>query len=166
MVLDWITPAADDAPLASAALPEASARAGQAVTAETLVRAAPLMGRAAPRMRIIDGPAWNGYIGLRLIVAPRAKLPPDAVAYVALVERVPAGSEGSPVERQLVRAVAGPMGLSELATEPRIEHLSAVRLPDTPRPDRLAGVAWIETATGEVIAATQSLPPACGSQPR
>jgi hypothetical protein len=34
--------------------------------------------------------------------------------------------------------------------------MSAVRLPDTERPDRLGSVAWIETAKGEVIAATQS----------
>ncbi|HEV7913999.1 MAG TPA: hypothetical protein VGP22_09540, partial [Albitalea sp.] len=90
----------------------------------------------------------------------------DAVAYVALVERVPAGSDGTPIDRQLVRAVAGPLGLSELATEARIEHLRSMRVPDTARPDRLSSVAWIEGGNGRVIAAVQALPARCGSRLR
>ncbi len=160
-MLDWITPATDDAPLASAALPEALGRAGTMPSGETLVRATSLNRRGAPRLRIVDGPAWNGYIGLRLLITRRGPLPPGSLAYAALVEQVPAGSDGSPVERQLVRAVAGPMGLDELATEPKIEHLRAVRVPPSSRADRLASVAWVATASGEVIAATRSPPAEC-----
>ena len=161
LLLDWVTPAGVDAPMAGAALDEATARAGPTAPQETAYRATPLERRGAPLLRITDGPGWNGYVGLRLVVTRRAPVPADAVAYVALVERVPAGSEGSPVERQLVRAVAGPMGLGELATERKIEHLRAVRLPQTDRADRLASVAWIETAQGRVIAAAQAPPPEC-----
>ena len=161
LVIDWITPASNDAPLASAALSEALARAGKTPSGATFVKASALRRKGAPQLRIVDGPAWNGYIGLRLQVTRRAAVPPGAVAYVALVEQVPAGSEGSAIERHLVRAVAGPMGLAELATEPKIEHLRAVRVPPSSRADRLASVAWVETRRGEVIAAVASPPPEC-----
>lgn len=150
MVLDWIVPATDGAAMAAAALPEATERAtGHALTA-------PLPRRPALRLRIADGPAWNGYIGLQLTATRLRKPPAGATAYAALVERVPAGSEGTPVARQLVRAVVGPMTLQELATQPTIHHLRAVRVPETDRPERLASVAWVEDAAGQVIAATQS----------
>jgi hypothetical protein len=155
LVLDWIVPAGEGAPLAAAALPEAAERAGK-VSREAQWRSTTLKRGAAPLVRIADGPGWNGYVGLRLVVTRRSTVPADAVAYAALVERVPAGSEGTRVDRQLVRALIGPVGLGELATAPAMEHMSAVRLPDTERPDRLGSVAWIETAKGEVIAATQS----------
>ncbi|WP_280152557.1 hypothetical protein [Piscinibacter sp. XHJ-5] len=155
LVLDWIVPAGDAAPLASAALPEAARRVGTAAR-ETQWRSTSLRRAGAPQLRIADGPGWNGYVGLRLVVTRRDAVPPDAVAYAALVERVPAGSEGTPVDRQLVRAVIGPLGLGELAASSTLEHMSAVRLPDIERPDRLGSVAWIETAQGKVIAAAQS----------
>jgi hypothetical protein len=157
LVLDWIVPAGDGAALASAALPEAASRVGTA-SRETQWRSATLRRAGAPRVRIADGPGWNGYVGLRLVVTRRGAVPAGAVAYAALVERVPAGSEGTPVDRQLVRALIGPLGLGELASQPVMEHMSAVRLPDIERPDRLASVAWIETAQGQVIAAAQSCP--------
>ncbi|HEX6706751.1 MAG TPA: hypothetical protein VF169_18480 [Albitalea sp.] len=161
LVLDWITPGAADAAMASAALPEALARARTMPAQQTLYRSASIARRGAPLLRISDGPGWNGYIGLRLVVTRRAKLPADAVAYAALVEQVPAGSEGTAVDRQLVRELVGPMGLGELAGESRIEHLRAVRVPEAGRAERLSSVAWIETAKGEVLAAAQSAPSAC-----
>ncbi|HJW10978.1 MAG TPA: hypothetical protein VJ598_04280 [Albitalea sp.] len=155
IVLDWIVPAADGAPMAAAALPEATERAVQHAPT------APLPARPAVRLRIADGPAWNGYVGLQLTATRLRQLPAGATAYAALVERVPAGSEGTPVARQLVRAVVGPMTLQELAAQPTIHHLRAVRLPETERPERLASVAWAEDAAGRVIAATQSPPAEC-----
>jgi hypothetical protein len=126
-----------------------------------LVRAAALTRPGAPRLRIADGPAWNGYIGLRLVITRRAAVPAGALAYAALVEQVPAGSDGSPIARQLVRAVSGPMGLGELATQRTVEFLRAVTLPAGSRVDRLASVAWIETTEGRVIAAALSPPASC-----
>lgn len=155
LVLDWIVPAGEGAPLAVAALPEAAQRAGT-VSRETHWRSAALGRAGAPHVRIADGPGWNGYVGLRLVITRRGTVPADAVAYAALVERVPGGSENTPVDRQLVRAVVGPLGLGELATVPVVEHMNSVRLPDIERPDRLGSVAWIETANGQVIAAAQS----------
>ena len=156
MVLDWIAPAADGAAMASGSMPEAASRAPALTPTETLQRQTPLSRADAPRLRIADGPAWNGYVGVQLTVDRRTALPGGSVAYVALVERVPAGSEGSNVTRQLVRSVAGPLSLEELSTERTVRHFRAMRLPGNARPDRLASVGWVETAQGVVIAATQS----------
>ena len=156
MVLDWIVPAADTAPMAAAALPEASERAGRLAANQTLSRQTPLARNGALRLRIADGPAWNGYIGLQLTVRRVGKLPADAVAYAALVERVPAGSEGTPVARQLVRTLVGPLSLQELAAQATIHHFRAVRVPEGSRGDRLGSVAWVADANGKPIAATQS----------
>jgi hypothetical protein len=164
MVLDWITPTSDAAPLAAAALPEAGTRAGAAPGNETMLRESRLTRPDAPRVRISDGPAWNGYIGLQLTVHKRGRLIAGAVGYVALVERVSAGSEGSSVARQLVRAVAGPLVLDELASQPVVQHVRAVRVPPGSRADHLASVGWVETAQGTVIAAAQT--PMAGCTPR
>ena len=69
-VLDWIVPGAsgEAAPLAVAALPEAAARvarAGALRADEALTQTTPLPARAL-HVEVQDGPAWNGYIGLRL----------------------------------------------------------------------------------------------------
>jgi len=154
--LDWITPAGNAAPMASAALPLAADRLGKKPANETTLRRVELGDRGAPRLRVADGPAWNGYVAMQLTVHRGAPLPDGAVAYVALVERVPAGSEGSAVARQLVREVVGPLPLHELASQASVQHWHAVRLPATDRPERLASVGWVETAQGRVIAATQS----------
>ena len=156
MVLDWIAPTAPGAPLAAGSVPEATARAPALTANATLLRQTALSRADAPRLRIADGPAWNGYVGVQLTVNRRAALPTGAMAYVALVERVPAGSESSDVTRQLVRSVAGPLSLEELSTERTVRHFRAMRLPDGARPERLGSVGWVETAQGVVIVATQS----------
>ena len=93
-------------------------------------------GREASR-RVAGGPAWNGYVDVQLAEDRRAAVPAGALAYVALVERVPAGSEGSGVTRQLVCSAAGPLSLEELSTERTVRHFRAMRLPEGARPERL-----------------------------
>ena len=161
MVLDWIAPAADGAAMAAGSVPEAASRAPALTPTETLQRQTSLSRANAPRLRIADGPAWNGYVGVQLTVDRPAALPAGALAYVALVERVPAGSEGSGVTRQLVRSVAGPLSLDELASTRTVRHFRAMRPPDGARPERLGSVGWVETAQGVVIAATQSAAANC-----
>ena len=160
VVLDWIAPAGGAASLAAGAVHEATARAGALTSSATALRFTTL-NTAAPRLRIADGPAWNGYIGLQLTVDRRGRLPDGAVAYIALVERVAAGSEGSAIERQLVRNVVGPLSLEELAATTPVRHFRAMRLPEGAQADKLASVAWVESAGGNVIAATQSTDNAC-----
>lgn len=151
-VLDWIVPSArgDDAPLAAAALPEASARATDIRPDATFERRHALASSAL-RVGVEDGPAWNGYMGLRLAVQRgSAPLPEGAAGYLALVETLAAGDEGSPIVRRLVRVLAGPLTLD--ASRLAIEHLLALRIPQGARSDRLGAVGWVQDGAGRVLA--------------
>ncbi|HRI18325.1 MAG TPA: hypothetical protein PL196_07365, partial [Burkholderiaceae bacterium] len=70
--------------------------------------------------------------------------------YLALVETLSAGDEGSPIARRLVRVLAGPLTLdpSRLA----IEHLLALRIPQGARSDRLGAVGWVQDGAGRMLA--------------
>jgi hypothetical protein len=139
--LDWIVPGASaDAPLAAAALPEGAARLAELAHEAAALPARldwSLPRRPSLRLAVQAGPAWNGYLGLQL--RSRGAAPPGARAYLALVEELPPGSEGSPIARRLVRAVAGPIPLAGGA--PSLE-LRALRVPETAHPERLRGLAW------------------------
>ena len=143
-VLDWIaaSPRGPEASLAAAALTEGGDR-----LAALGVAAAPdsthelrwtLPARPTVRLSVAGGPAWNGYLGLELRAHGRP--PAGAVAYLALVEDVPAGSEGSAVARRLLRAVAGPLVLDPSGRTST--QLRALRLPEGARAERIQGVAW------------------------
>lgn len=172
--LDWIVPSAargDAAPLAAAAIAEASdrvARAGSLPADEALSVARPLPRKStALRLEISDGPVVNGYVALRFVARTSgAALPGGIAGYMALVERVPAGEEGSPVDRQLVRAQVGPLPLDTLRAGAPVEHFRAIRLPETAKPERLAAVGWIERGDQQrVIAVSASSSVACPASP-
>ena len=173
IALDWIVPGpgGDAGPLAAAALPEAVARAagvagGAVGSDETLTRTFPLPRRTALRVDVEDGPASNGYIGVRMSVRydARRPLPEGLVGWLALVERIAAGTEGSPVDRQLVRALVGPLAVSELSEGRAVQHLRAVRLPKTGNPELLAAVGWVETP-GRILAVGARRNPHCTPRP-
>ncbi len=152
-VLDWIVPSprGDEAALAPAAIAEATARVGamlQPGTKERRVALPPLPGLV---VEVEDGPGWSGYVGLQLRVRHEAgALPAGAVGYLALVENVAAGEESTPVERRLVRVLAGPLPLD--GSRPVTEHLLALRVPQGANTGRLGAVGWVERAPGQVIA--------------
>jgi hypothetical protein len=165
--LDWIVPSAagDDAPLATAALPEAVSRLRTPLPAtgeQTQVHALPAADGAA--LQVDSGLAWNGYISLSFdLTLPHTAWPADAVGWVALVERVPAGEDGSPIARQLVRALVGPLLLEPRDGQHEVHHLNAVRLPSNGKAERLAAVGWVERAGGPMLLASAS--PTLGCKP-
>lgn len=147
-VLDWIVPSpqGDAAPLSLAALPEATERAqgaGAQTRQDKLARGL--------RLQVQGGPAWNGYFGLQLSVRGAAP-PAGSSGWLALVEQIPAGEEGSAIARQLVRAVAGPLPLDGLSPRKPLHHLRALRVGEGTQPQRLAGIGWVEAADGRVLA--------------
>ena len=151
-VLDWIVPSprGDAAPLAAAAMAESVPRVVGLGNDATLERRHALAS-GGPQVEIADGPAWNGYIALRLTVKRgSAPLPGRVAGFVALVETVPAGEEGTPVARRVVRGVAGPLTLDPGLT--RIEHMNAVRIPIGANVGRLGAVGWVQDGEGRVIA--------------
>ena len=150
--LDWITPAAAHAPLSAAALPEGRDRAARA-TAVSAVASRP----SALRLQVASGPAWNGYFGVEMTLTRgragnhRAGVPAGSSAWLALVELLPAGTEGSPVARALVRSVAGPLTLDGPAPGQSLSHLRALRWPEGAQADRLQARAWIESPDGQLL---------------
>lgn len=168
IAIDWIVPGklGADAPLAVAALPEAierAARAGSLRSDEALTQTSPLPARGALRLAVQDGPAMNGYIGVQMQVAnaSKAPLPPGLVAYMAVVERIAAGEEGTPVARQLVRTLLGPVPLDSLTAQHPVIDTRAARYPENAKPERLTLIGWIETADGHVLLTANAPTAAC-----
>lgn len=170
LVLDWIVPGArgDDAALAAAAIAEAAPRAGRLDPVRTLVRRHALAAGHGPAVIVEQGPPWQGYIAAQVhaVREPGTRPARDTdgrgartAAYLALVEQVRAGEEGTPVERMLVRAVVGPLPLD--APDAVVTHLHAFRIPQGSKPARLAAVGWVESAGGKVLAAARVEPDGC-----
>lgn len=162
LVLDWIVPDArgDDAALAAAAIAEARARAGALPASRTLERRHALAPYASADVEVEQGPPWYGYVAAQIRVARRAgETAPRAAAYLALVEQVRAGEEGTPIERMLVRGVVGPLPLDGDRDE--VTHLHAFRIPQGSKPARLAAIGWIESPAGKVLAAARVEPEGC-----
>ncbi|MBI5255691.1 MAG: hypothetical protein HY855_04265 [Burkholderiales bacterium] len=154
-VLDWITPRTADAALAPAALPEATERAqrsGLALpdTAALVLHRHGVPAGARPRLRVQAGLPLNGYLGLQF--ESRGPTPPGSSGWLALVEVLPAGTEGSVAGRRLVRAVVGPLPMAAARAGQPIRHLHAVRWPDGALPGRVQAQAWIEAADGRMLA--------------
>lgn len=171
LALDWVVPGSkgDDAPLAAAANRDALTRL------ETLRKVAepgqwqqskPIAGAlinekrqaGTYRLRASHGVAFNGYVGVSIELKPLPAQSPTRqdgpwTAWLALVESVPAGTEGSPVDRQLVRNVLlVPWSRQQAGGVER----RSMALPEGSNPDRISVVAWVEDKGGRVQTAVQS----------
>jgi hypothetical protein len=159
---DWILPRGADDALAAGALRDASARAerlglrpwaGPGQTTQPWP-AEPNLPQPSWRLQVSAGPAWAGYVGLQLTVLQGRgqPLPAGTSAWLALVELLPAGSEGTAQARALVRSVAGPLPLASLARGTPLSHLQAMRWPEGAQPARLQARAWLEAPGGRLLA--------------
>jgi len=162
LALDWITPGSkgDDAPLSAAASRDSPARL-QSLGRAAPARAEAVHRRAAPsgqQLRVAHGLALNGYIGTSIELKPARGGPWKA--WLLLVETLPAGTEGSPVERNLVRnalqpAWDNPAPLSKAQLR-RLFESRPMSIPEGANPKRLRVVGWVEDARGRVVAVAQS----------
>lgn len=177
LVLDWIVPGTlgDDAPLSAAASTDALDRLqalGRKTPATTDVFTAPVEGTPAARLRVAHGMAFNDYLGTSIAFTPARVAPGRTAAaadwrfYLLLVEAVPAGTEGTPVARNMVRnMLQGTWDKrNKLSQEEQKNWMEVrpMRIPDGARPERLRVVGWVQDAQGRVVAAAQS---DCGAQP-
>lgn len=166
LALDWIVPGSrgDDAPLSAAASRDALVRL------EALGRPAPPQAgsshhkvqRASRRVRVAHGLPFNGYIGTSIELKPGGGGPWKA--WLLLVETIPAGSEGTPVARNLVRNALQPAwhGERPLSKEEqrRLFESRPMSIPEGANPKQLRVVGWAEDARGRVVAVAQSRCPA------
>lgn len=169
LAVDWVVPGAqgDEAPLAAVARRDALARLAAlhaTAPATSMVHGSKLHPQAThpvQPLRVAHGVALGGYIGASLqwrAAAPTPQRP--LTAWLALVEVLPKGSEGSPVERHLVRnLIVAPLrrGRNELGGA---AIWRVMNVPDGARPERLEVAGWVADAQGRIVAAAQSRCPA------
>lgn len=156
-LFDWIVPSSlgEVAPLSPAAPAESGDRArrltgGEFADGQSATHQTKLGARKSLRLSVSSGPAWNGYFGVQFDAS--GPVPRSATGWVGLVEIVPEGTDGTPVVRNLVRSIAGPLDLATLHPGRPIRALLALRWPETAQPERLRARAWIESADGRLIA--------------
>ncbi len=165
IALDWIVPGlqGDEAPLSAAASRDAAHRLQVLHHRPPHTTAAYLAAAAPPgrlRLRVAHGPAFQGYIGASIELRPPAGIKKPFTSWLALVETIPAGTEGSPVERTLVRNVFQPdwgdVDVPARTRQKRTIESRSMNIPAGVNTDGLRMIGWIEDANGQVRAIAES----------
>jgi len=156
VAVDWIAPGArgEDAPLSAAATADASERlrvTGKEVPAESASAFSRLVD--ARRLRVAHGLPFNDYIGTSIELSQTGGGPWHG--WLLLVETVPAGTEGSPLERNLVRNAMRLDWHAQPAPH-RLLESRPMRIPEGAKADRLRVIGWVEDARGRLRAIAQS----------
>lgn len=159
LALDWVAPGklGDDAPLAAVAVDEAAQRLAflrRPAPDRTLAVTTARKG-APPAVRLAQGAAFNDYVGasIELPLAGRE----GWHAWLLLVEALPAGTEGSPVARNLVRGVFTPQDWAAAAGKPRrLAELRSMQIRAGAQPDRLRLVALVHDRDGRLRGASRT----------
>lgn len=169
LALDWVLSGSqgDEAPLSAVARPEAAqrlARLGLGLSAGAAHRDAPVQaakrrspGRKPPPrlLRVVQGQALGGYLGVEIRYATPKRAVTPLTAWLALVEVLPEGTEGSPVARNLVRNLHTPAWNGEVllskTKKAALRDLRAMNIPEGAAPENLRLIGWIEDAKGRVL---------------
>ena len=157
--LDWITPAAADAAMASGALPEAGERLARVgadlparlASAPAAFDAATALSRPPARRRfyVHSSLPHNGYMGVQLHAT--GLWPEGSTAWIALVELIPVGTRDTDIARRLVRVLAGPLKLpAGPGAKNAVAPLYGMRWPENAHADQLVATAWVEAADGRI----------------
>ncbi len=167
VALDWVLPGSkgDDAPLSSVATRDALARLQalrQAPPAASLNLSQPVRGLKGSTLRVAHGLALADYIGasIELKPVPAAAKKQPWTYWLALVETLPAGTEGSPTERNLVRNLLQSTWDNRkplLKTEQnRFFEARSMGIAQAANPTRLRVIGWLEDEKGRLLTAAQS----------
>lgn len=155
LALDWVVPGrgGQDAPLSAVAAREAPDRL-RALQRRAPARLESVTTRrqgTQPAIRLAQGAAFNDYVGTSIALEQPGR---EAwQAWLLLVENLPAGTEGSPVERNLVRNVFRP-DWGDAAPRPagRLVESRSMQIHEGARPERLRLVAVLQDARGVIRA--------------
>ena len=157
LALDWVVVGSkgDDAPLSATASTDSPARLASLQQAAPVGVASVRRLVQAPKrgLRVSHGLPFNGYLGTSIeLKLPRAE---RWTAWLLLVETIPAGTDGTPIERNLVRnalQLAWPAGKEQ----PRLYESRPMSIPSGSRAERLRVVGWLQDGRGRMRAIAQS----------
>ncbi|HEY3048594.1 MAG TPA: hypothetical protein VGJ72_14195 [Polaromonas sp.] len=167
VALDWVTPGSkgDDAPLSTVATRDALARLealGQGLPAASHHRLHAVKGLKGTTLRVAHGLPLADYLGasIELKPIPAAAKNQRWTSWLALVETLPVGTEGSPTERNLVRNLLQSSwdGRTQLSKteQNRFFEARSMSIAQGANPKRLRVIGWVEDEKGRVLAAAQS----------
>ena len=157
--MDWIVPAADDAPMAPGALPESAdrlARLGPALPALLTTQPAAFDAHtvletpaAKRRFYIHSSLPHMGYMGVQMHAT--GVWPAGSTGWLALVEQIPVGTRDTVLTRRLVRVLVGPLQLpAGPGAKNAVAPLYGLRWPENAHADQLVATAWVESADGRI----------------
>ena len=159
IALDWIVPGrkGEDAPLSVVATGDAVERLqalGKPVPDRSAAVASQRSGRAVP-LRLAQGGAFNDYLATAIELREPGREPWQA--WLLLVESLPAGTDGSPVARNLVRNVFRPdWGKGAGRPAGVLAEVRAMQIHEGARPERLRLVALLQDARGRIRAISRT----------
>ena len=166
IALDWVVPGAhgDEAAMSAVARRDAQDRLqalGLSVNAlGHALHRSQRVGRH--RLRVQHGPAVGDHAGASLAFHAQRGARGPFTGWLALVELLPAGTEGTPVPRALVRnLIAEPIAARPQGSLGQIWR--PMNVPEGAAAERLEVIGWVSDARGRVLAAAQS---ACGAPSR
>ena len=158
LALDWIVPGlkADGAALASDASDDAMDRLDylrhptpkRTEFVSTRREGDPL------KLRLAQGATFNDYVGTSM----QLKDAGDDVwhAWLLLVEKVPAGQDGSPIARNIVRKVFRPQWARVGRGSGELAETRSMQVPAGARPERLRLVGVLQDGRGRIRAISQT----------
>jgi hypothetical protein len=166
LALDWVLPGSrgDDAPLSVVATRDALKRLealGMPPPPASASRRTSV-DRGSGALRVAHGLPVSGYIGASIALGniPRKDGGTPWTAWLALVETVPAGAEGTPIPRNLVRNLVQATwnGRDQLSKEEQLRFIEtrSMNLPPGMNAERAKVIGWAQDSQGRVIAAAQS----------
>jgi hypothetical protein len=167
LALDWIVPGSkgDDAPLSAAASRDSLERLqalGTPAPARVQVRQQRVIPRGGAALRVAHGLPFNDYIAASIAQKPPGR--GAQTAWLVLVETIPAGTDGTPVARNLVRNVlVTPWDRALLRTRAERERFFESRsmsIPANAKAERLRVVGWVQDKQGRITSIAQSFCPA------
>ena len=166
IALDWIIPGSrgNDAPLSAVATRDGLVRLAAlkaSVPAGVRTVQHPVQGIKGARLRVAHGLPVSDYLGASIELQPLSPAARQTLTvWLALVETLPTGTEGSPVERNLVRNVFSRIwdGRKQLlkGEQNRLFESRSMNIPPAAQAARLRVIGWVENEKGQLLSAAQS----------
>lgn len=171
LAIDWVLPGSqgDDAPLSAIATRDAQERfvalgLGSADLQQgQLSRSSAVPTPARFSLRVAHGLPVNDYIGTSIEAKPASAegTADEPTLWLLLVEHIPAGFEGSPIARNIVRnALQGSWNMREqLLKNEQLKFYEArpMQVASGAQAARLRVAGWLQSGSGAVLAAAASL---------